>query len=420
MTKCPYLQRSDILSQKCLLRWIFDKVACACTSYVLTSRKIPKPLVMDIGLYIHIPFCKSRCLYCDFYSTTCNESLYDTYLKAVLLEITMRLCLDRKVRIGTIYMGGGTPSCLGGKRIADMLDYICNMLDVAEGAEITVEANPDDVTPELVDHLVRAGVNRVSLGAQTFDDQMLALLNRRHSAQQTLQAVRWLNEGGIWNVSLDLIYGLPGQTLAAFECDVHEVLSTHVPHVSAYSLMVEEGTPLARRVASGELTPADDELSRAMFERMLDILESEHFEQYEISNFAQFGHRSQHNSSYWKGVPYVGIGPGAHSFDGSNRRFNLPDLQAYFKNPARPPHEVEELTPMERANEAVMVSLRTKEGLHLGAFQNVHGSAAFQYVMREAEPLLQQKLLQQADGRLSLTREGIFVSDMVMSKLMQV
>lgn len=375
---------------------------------------------MDIGLYIHIPFCKSRCLYCDFYSTTCNEALYDTYLKAVLLETTSRLHFNRDVRIATIYLGGGTPSCLGGKRIAEMLECINKVLEVAEEAEITVEANPDDVTPELVAHLVSAGVNRVSLGAQTFDDQMLALLNRRHSAEQTRQAVRWLNEGGIWNVSLDLIYGLPGQTLAGFECDVREVLSTHVPHLSAYSLMVEEGTPLARRVARGELTPADDDLSRAMFERMLDVLESEQFEQYEISNFAQFGHRSQHNSSYWKGVPYVGVGPGAHSFVGKNRRFNLPDLKAYLENPLHPPHEVEKLTPMERANEGVMVSLRTKEGLNLGAFQSVHGNEALQYVMREAEPLLRQKLLQQVDGRLSLTREGIFVSDMVMSKLMQV
>lgn len=375
---------------------------------------------MNIGLYFHVPFCNSRCTYCDFYSTTQGEALRDRYVPAAVAELAARREEHQGHGIATVYLGGGTPSCLGGERIARLLEWVRGECDVKPEAEITVEANPDDITPQRVARWLSAGVNRVSLGVQTLDDEILKQLNRRHTAQQAVQAVQTLRAEGIGNISVDLIYGLPAQTLDGFRCDLQQMLSLPVSHLSAYSLMVEGETPLARRVRRGEVSVADEELSCAMFRCLIEETGRTDFEHYEISNFARPGFRSKHNSSYWNGTPYIGIGPGAHSFDGQNRRFNRPDLSAYLRNPGEPPCETEHLTAGERANEQVMVSLRTREGIDLRDFALRHGETALQSIMTEAAPYLRQNLLQLSGERLSLTREGIFVSDMVMSQLMMV
>lgn len=375
---------------------------------------------MDIGLYFHIPFCNSRCTYCDFYSTTMGERMRSEYVAAAVAELSARREEYEHHGFATIYMGGGTPSCLIDEQIVELLQSTKEMCPLLPGAEITLEANPDDIAFERVVRWRSAGVNRVSLGVQTLDDDVLRRLHRRHSARQAIEAVQMLVRGGIENVSVDLIYGLPGQTLEGFRSDLQQVLSLPVKHLSAYSLMLEGNTPLARGVMRGEVRVADDELSCAMFKLLINETQRAGFEHYEISNFARPGYRSRHNSSYWKGTPYVGIGPGAHSFDGTHRRFNRPDLSAYLQNIGRPPCETEQLTATERANEQVMVSLRTREGLDLCDFSLRHGEEALRHVMSEAEPFLQQKLLQLSEGRLALTRDGIFVSDMVMSELMQV
>ncbi len=375
---------------------------------------------MDIGLYFHIPFCNSRCTYCDFYSTTMGEQMRSRYVAAAMAELEARREEYEQHGFATIYMGGGTPSCLDDEQIVGMLQSTKEMCTVLADAEITLEANPDDIALERVVRWRSAGVNRVSLGVQSLDDDVLKRLNRRHSAQQAIEAVQVLERGGIENVSVDLIYGLPGQTLEGFRCDLQQVLSLPVKHLSAYSLMLEGNTPLARSVSRGEVRVADEELSGAMFRLLTHEMRCAGFEHYEISNFALPGYRSRHNSSYWKGTPYVGVGPGAHSFDGAHRRFNRPELQAYLQNMGRPPCETEQLTANERSNEQVMVSLRTCEGIDLNDFSQRHGEAALRHVMNEAEPFLQQKLLKLSEGRLSLTYDGIFVSDMVMSELMQV
>lgn len=375
---------------------------------------------MNIGLYFHVPFCNSRCTYCDFYSTTQGEALRNRYVPAAVAELSARREEHRGHGIATVYLGGGTPSCLGGERIARLLEWVRGECDVRTEAEITVEANPDDITPQRVARWLSAGVNRVSLGVQTLDDEILKQLNRRHTAQQAVQAVQTLRAEGIRNISVDLIYGLPAQTLDGFRCDLQQVLSLPVSHLSAYSLMVEGETPLAHRVRRGEVSVADEEVSCAMFRCLIEETGRSDFDHYEISNFARPGFRSKHNSSYWNGTPYIGIGPGAHSFDGRNRRFNRPDLSAYLRNPSEPPCETECLTAAERANEQVMVSLRTREGIDLRDFALRHGETALQSIMTEAAPFLRQNLLQLSNGRLSLTREGIFVSDMVMSQLMTV
>lgn len=375
---------------------------------------------MDIGLYFHIPFCNSRCTYCDFYSTTMGEQMRSRYVAAAMAELEARREEYEQHGFATIYMGGGTPSCLDDEQIVGMLQSTKEMCTVLADAEITLEANPDDIALERVVRWRSAGVNRVSLGVQSLDDDVLKRLNRRHSAQQAIEAVQVLERSGIENVSVDLIYGLPGQTLEGFRCDLQQVLSLPVKHLSAYSLMLEGNTPLARSVSRGEVRVADEELSGAMFRLLTHEMRCAGFEHYEISNFALPGYRSRHNSSYWKGTPYVGVGPGAHSFDGAHRCFNRPELQAYLQNMGRPPCETEQLTANERANEQVMVSLRTCEGIDLNDFSQRHGEAALRHVMNEAEPFLQQKLLKLSEGRLSLTYDGIFVSDMVMSELMQV
>lgn len=375
---------------------------------------------MDIGLYFHIPFCNSRCTYCDFYSTTMGEQMRSGYVAAAMAELEARREEYEQHGFATIYMGGGTPSCLDDEQIVGMLQSTKEMCAVLADAEITLEANPDDIALERVVRWRSAGVNRVSLGVQTLDDDVLKRLNRRHSAQQAIEAVQVLVRGGIENVSVDLIYGLPGQTLEGFRCDLLQVLSLPVKHLSAYSLMLEGDTPLARSVSRGDVRVADEELSGAMFRLLTHEMRCTGFEHYEISNFALPGYRSRHNSSYWKGTPYVGVGPGAHSFDGAHRRFNRPELLVYLQNMGRPPCETELLTANERANEQVMVSLRTCEGIDLNDFSQRHGEAALRHVMNEAESFLQQGLLQLSEGRLALTHDGIFVSDMVMSELMQV
>jgi len=370
------------------------------------------------GLYVHVPFCKSRCVYCDFYSTVGGRSLHRRYVDALCAELHARRHEAGREAPATVYVGGGTPSQLAPEELERLLRELHACCGWAETAEVTLEANPDDVDDRFVALLRRNGVNRVSLGVQTFDDRLLRRLHRRHDGAQARRAVECLTAGGVSNLSIDLIYGLPGQTLAQWEADLDAAFALPVTHLSAYSLMFEEGTPLSRMRERGEVAEADEELSRRMYERLMDRCRNEGFVHYEISNFARPGREARHNASYWAGVPYVGLGPAAHSFDGRDRRFNLPDLAAYLATPGRPPHEREVLTERERADEQVMVALRTRRGLSLADFGAAHGEEARRTLLREAAPHLRRGLLALEEGRLALTREGLFVSDLVMSDLM--
>lgn len=369
------------------------------------------------GIYIHVPFCQGRCIYCDFYSTTEGEEWKSRYVDALLAELRMRRDELSLARVHSIYIGGGTPSQLPARALSGILNEVCRLYPVDSDAEVTVEANPDDVTPEWLAALSHTPVNRLSMGVQSFDDALLRLIRRRHTAQQAVRAVEQAARHGISNVSIDLIYGLPTQTMEQWQADVRQALALDVQHLSAYSLSYEEGTPLWRMLEQGRIEEADEELSLCMYEHLIDSTRAAGFTHYEISNFCRPGRHSQHNSAYWHGVPYLGFGPGAHSYDGMRtRRWNLSDLKGYVQAAgSMPPHQSEVLTDDELYDETVMTRLRTSEGLSLDLL-----TAAYRaYCMAQAEPHLRAGRLEQAGSTIRLTRQGIFTSNDIISDLMR-
>ena len=363
------------------------------------------------GLYIHIPFCKSRCIYCGFYSTTAFE-LRQQYTDALCREIADRASGS----IGTIYLGGGTPSQLTLPQLHQIFDTIYKYNKVEKDAEVTIEVNPDDVTEELAAALPALSVNRVSMGAQTFDDERLAFLHRRHTSRQVGEAIDRLRKAGISNLSIDLMYGFPEENLTSWQQDISTALSLDVEHLSAYCLMIEEGTPLYRM----QIPPIDEELERTMYELLMDCLEAAGYEHYEISNFARPGSRSRHNSSYWNGTPYIGIGAAAHSYDIQSRSWNVSDLRRYIEgiNHGKRLFEEEKLDEDTRYNDCVTVALRTCEGINLKNLSARHRL----YCLENAQHFIDDGLLKLShdNHQLSLTRRGLFISDMIMSDLMLV
>ena len=375
------------------------------------------------GLYIHIPFCKSRCIYCGFYSTTAFE-LRQQYTDALCREIADRASGS----ISTIYLGGGTPSQLTLPQLHQLFDTIYKYNKVEKDAEVTIEVNPDDVTEELAAALPALSVNRVSMGAQTFDDERLAFLHRRHTSRQVGEAIDRLRKAGISNISIDLMYGFPEETLTSWQQDISTALSLDVEHLSAYCLMIEEGTPLYRM----QIAPIDEELERTMYELLMDRLEAAGYEHYEISNWSLSprplqrereprSYRSRHNSSYWNQTPYIGIGAAAHSYDGQCcRRWNISDIRRYIDGIRQGTcvYEEEWLDEDTRYNDCVTVALRTCEGINLKNLSARHR----QYCLENAQHFIDDGLLKLSHGndQLSLTRRGLFISDMIMSDLMLV
>lgn len=373
----------------------------------------------SFALYIHVPFCEKRCIYCDFYSTTSGSEVRQRYVEALCRELITQRELMGAGEVKSIYFGGGTPSQLSIGELAQIFQTIRLHYTVNPQAEITFEANPDDVTSERVGAWQQLGINRVSLGVQTFDDDLLTVLRRRHTAAQAREAVRALTEGGLTNVSIDLIYGLPLQSLARFTQDLAEAFALPITHLSSYALSVEDGTPLSRMVARGELTPADDELCLACYEALMDAASQAGFTHYEISNFAREGYHSRHNTAYWDGTPYLGCGPGAHSYNGKDRRwYNLPHLANYLQSPGTPPQEVETLSVDEQYDDLLFTALRTRRGLSLQTVADRFGIHSLDYLRRQAERQLAVGNLEEENGGYRLTRKGIFISDTIISDLM--
>lgn len=363
------------------------------------------------GIYVHIPFCASRCIYCGFYSTVgLNER--QRYVDALCREMILR---PSETPIETIYLGGGTPSQLSTEQLRQIFLYI-NKVYGNTATEVTMECNPEDVTEQLAEALALLPVNRVSMGVQTFDDERLRFLHRRHSARQVDTAVDRLRKAGIDNISIDLIYGFPSETMDDWNQDIDHALTLDVEHLSAYALTYEEGTALYRMMERGEVKEADEELSLSMFEQLTDRLTKAGYEHYEISNFARPGRRSRHNSSYWQEVPYIGLGAAAHSFDIHSRQWNVADIRRYMDaiEQGNIPCEREIIDEDTRYNDRITVALRTCEGLDLQTLTPRHR----QYCLQEATPFLRDGLLRREGERLILTHKGIFVSDMVMSSLM--
>ena len=365
------------------------------------------------GLYIHIPFCKSRCIYCGFFSTTMLD-LRQQYVDALCQEMKMRC--QRAENISTIYLGGGTPSQLTTDQLRQILHraYIYNKVE--KDAEVTIEVNPDDVTERFANDLTQLPVNRISMGVQTFDDKRLRFLHRRHTAEQVTTAVDRLRAAGIKNISIDLMYGFPGETIADCEADIAKALSLQVEHISTYCLMIEEDTQLQQMLQQGNITETEEELERQMYETIINRLEDGGYEQYELSNFARPGFQSRHNSSYWDGTPYIGIGAAAHSYDIESRSWNIADIRQYIQGMANSQriYEEERLDSDTRYNDAITVALRTSRGLDLQALSPKHRT----YCLENAQRYLDDGLLERTqDNRLRLTRRGLFVSDMIMSNL---
>ncbi len=371
-------------------------------------------------VYIHVPFCQSRCVYCDFYSTVSGNDVRKAYVAAACEELKQR-CGELSGReVQSVYFGGGTPSLLQPEEIAALLQSVRAHYALSPDAEITLEANPDDITSAFVDRLAALGVNRMSLGVQSFNDDTLRFLRRRHDARQAVRAVETIVGGGISNVSIDLIYGLPGQTTEVWAENLRTAFSLPVTHLSSYALSVESGTALAKLVEREEIEPVDEETFFSQYEMLMDECLKHGFRHYEVSNFAKAGFESRHNSGYWNGKPYVGIGPGAHSFDGGNaRRMNAADLSAYTLSQGCPPHEMEHLTLKEQFNEAVYTALRTAEGVSLPALRKRFPAEWCDRLLRTAVQHLQTGAMEDgADRCLRISRSGLFLSDRIMSDFM--
>ena len=367
------------------------------------------------GIYVHIPFCASRCIYCGFYSTTGLRNLQDRYVSALLKEMTLRGEYLRGERIETLYIGGGTPSLLSAGNIARLGKALMPGHGVRE---FTMECNPDDITGELCEAMVSAGVNRVSMGVQTFSDERLRFLHRRHQAHHIPKAIDTLRRAGIMNISIDLMFGFPDESMEDWEADIRQAIEMDVEHISAYSLMYEEGTPLHRMLKQGLLTENDDELSAGMYSILRERLSAAHYEHYEISNFARMGHRSMHNSNYWNGTPYIGLGAAAHSFDRQSRQWNVSNVEEYIQHieGGTIPMERETIDARTRYTDMITTALRTCEGIDLSALP----PAEHDYIIRYARRSLDAGLLTVEGTRMRLTEKGLFVSDDIMSDLIWV
>ena len=286
------------------------------------------------GIYIHIPFCKRRCIYCDFFSTTQSEKK-SAYVRALCRELEMRWDYVEGEEIETIYLGGGTPSQLTEEELKAIFSSIYHIYKVKTNAEITLEANPDDLTPEYVAMLRQLPVNRISMGIQTFQEETLKLLHRRHTATQAIEAFRRCREAGFQNISIDLMYGLPGETLETWKEDLRQAINLRPEHISAYHLIYEEDTALWKLREQHQVEEADEDLSVSLFETLIDRLTEAGYQHYEISNFCLSGMHSRHNSSYWTGKKYLGCGPSAHSFNGVSRQWNVASLEGYIRSRRR-------------------------------------------------------------------------------------
>lgn len=387
------------------------------------------------GIYIHIPFCESRCIYCDFYSTT-SLKWKDDYVDALCKEMELRpaiQALGDNYPIETIYLGGGTPSQLSDGHLQQIFTKLKETYGdlFSKNMEITMECNPDDVTPDFCKTLGKLPVNRVSMGAQTFSDQRLQFLRRRHNTAEVKEAVSLLRKTGIENISIDLMFGFPKENIEDWKYDIQEALQLGVEHISAYSLMYEEGTPLYKMLEQGKIEEIDEELSRNMYDTLIDMLTISGYEHYEISNFAKPGYCSRHNSSYWNETPYIGLGAAAHSYRRASnqsgkmevtRSWNINNIQQYINSIHQGilPSEKENLDLTTRYNDLITTALRTSNGIDLKKTEKEFGKSYLEKLLHEANSKIQRGLMKidNKNYRLSLTREGIYISDDIMGDFM--
>lgn len=374
------------------------------------------------GLYIHVPFCKQRCSYCDFYTQT-DTRLRTDYLRAVRRELAERAHELNDEPVETIYFGGGTPSQLTGEELNAIFQTISAHYGLSACREITLEANPDDITDDYL-HALHTDLpfNRISLGVQSFDDTDLSRLNRRHDAHGAIRAVHRCLDTGFTDLSIDLIYGLPGQTTVAWGSNLDVAFRLGVTHLSAYHLTYEAGTPLHRQLCRGDVHAVDEDTSVRLYRLLTERAAAEGWAHYEVSNFCLPGRFARHNTAYWTGAKYLGIGPAAHSYDGQSRRWNVASIQDYVAGIiAGKPHYEREVTDSDmRYNEYLMTRLRTMWGVRLSVIRDTFGESRLAHFLRHATPYLTAgQLVRQQDDTdtVRLTEDALFVSDGIISEL---
>lgn len=369
------------------------------------------------GLYIHIPFCKQLCHYCDFYSCI---SLAKTgpMLEALLREMELQRDFLPSESLSTLYVGGGTPSVYTPRELGRLTARVRELWECSRLEESTVEVNPDDLSPAYLNGLREAGFNRLSIGIQSFIDRDLRLMNRRHPAAGAIKAVREAQQAGFDNISIDLIYGIPGMSDREWQENLEQALALDVAHLSAYHLTIEPRTVFGKRAAQGKFAPVDEETSQRQYLLLHRMLTAAGYEHYEISNFARPGRRSRHNSAYWTGVPYLGIGPSAHSYDGHRRRWSPPSLVRYLEElESGTLYEEETLTEEEQYDELVMVSLRRAEGVDAIELEQRFGTTKLRYFEETARRFVKAGILEHAENRYRLKPEEYLVSDSVIEEL---
>lgn len=373
------------------------------------------------GIYLHIPFCKKRCIYCDFYSTT-SINYKDEYIECLKKEIVLKKKYITDKKIETIYFGGGTPSQLSPQDIESIIQHIYQTYDVADNPEITIEANPDDLKENFVLNLSKTHVNRISIGIQTFNDERLKFLNRRHNSDEAIEAVKMCQNYKFENISIDLIYGFPNEKLNDWEKDIETAISLNVPHISAYHLIYEEGTPIYKMLQKHEFEEIDEDTSLNQFRLLIKKLNDVGYIHYEISNFCKKDKHSRHNTSYWTNKEYIGCGPSAHSYNTKKRFWNISNLYKYIEkvNNNEEFFETEDLDTYTLYNEYVLTSLRTIWGANPYYIKEHFGERLYNYFIKNSEKHMKNKDMENHNNNIRISNEGIFISDSIMSDLMWV
>ncbi len=369
----------------------------------------------SFGLYIHIPFCLSKCRYCDFYSEEYRPAVFDDYLEALIKEIRLYGKLIPDLKLETIYIGGGTPSLLKPAQLDRLVEIIISSFSFPRSGEISLECNPVSLNKDKIKDYLKAGVNRLSLGVQSFQDQELSFLGRVHTSEQAIDVIKMVKDC-FDNFNLDLIFALPGQSLTDWQRTIKKALSFNPPHLSLYNLQLEENTPLGRLLKKGEIKAVDDKLDAEMYLSASKMLQESGLNQYEISNFSRPGFESVHNKIYWRYEPYLGLGPSAHSFNGYNRFYNYSDIAQYIKmlkDGELPVKEVVHLSRKDRMAEMFFMGLRLIEGVSFQDFEDRFNLKPGEVYKEQLNKLTEMGLLNIINGRIRLTEKGVLLGNEV-------
>jgi oxygen-independent coproporphyrinogen III oxidase len=373
------------------------------------------------GIYIHIPFCKKLCHYCDFYHKMLSSDL-PVYIEAMLKEAELRIDYVAGEKIKTIYIGGGTPSVMSVKETEHILDRIYSLYNIDNQPEITIELNPDDLDPVYLKDLKMSQVNRLSIGVQSWRDTDLKMMNRRHNSAQAEKALNDAINAGFNNISIDLIYGLPGMTSKVWAGNLKKTFSFNLQHLSAYHLTIEPGTVFGKMKEKGLITETDENESADEFSLLVEMASDAGFAQYEISNFAREGYLSIHNTNYWRQVNYIGLGPSAHSFNSFSRQWNIANAEKYIKavNRGSVFYEKEELDSRKKFNEYIMTSLRTKWGIDLEYVEKTFEKEGYDFVINISGKFREYGMMKLEKNTLVLTNQGKMISDNIISDFMMI